>query len=230
LEAHYSQVRDNIYNDSTSGRIKTFNVVLNHIKEYKKTGRLLDIGCYTGLFMKLAIDQGWEAKGLEPSKWAAQIGERNYKLDIINGNTGLLKSLKDGFDLITMWDVIEHLSNPKEALQNIHSLLKNDGVFVLSTMRCQSLFYNLSGNLWPWFMRMHLYYFTEKTITRLLSDCGFRVINIRPYTHYIGLDYLSYKFSIFHSIMAKLAKNRLLKKVVFPVQLGDFMEVYAVKK
>lgn len=78
-------------------------------------------------------------------------------------------------------------------------------------------------------MRMHLYYFTVKTITEMLKDSGFKVIRIRPYTHYVSLNYLFYKLMPSDNRLSVFFNNPVLKRIIVPVQLGDFMEVYASK-
>lgn len=223
IEGLYREVRDDEYLKFSRARIKTFQRALRNLHFYKSSGRLLDIGSYTGIFMKTAREKGWEVYGIEPSVWAAGIGIKEYGLNIINSSIYNAQNLSIEFDAITMWDVIEHLDDPREALRICWGRLSDKGILAISTMSCRGLFFNLCGRYWPWFMRMHLYYFTPQTINRMLKETGFKVIFIKPYVHYTSLQYLLRKF-------APSLKSEVFKDIIFPVQLGDFMEVYACKE
>jgi len=76
----YKEVRDESYYMVSAAREKTFKRTLDHIGEIKKGKKLLDVGCYTGLFMHLARIYGWECLGIEPSEWASEFGKEKYKL------------------------------------------------------------------------------------------------------------------------------------------------------
>lgn len=228
IEKAYKNVVDETYHHASQGRIRTFNRILRRPQMQKK-GSLLDVGCYTGLFVKLAIEAGFEAMGIEPSSWASEIGRNEYGLNIINTNIyGFTPENK--FNIITMWDVLEHLHDPYGALKICHDSLSDDGMLAISTMRCQGIFFSLCGKYWPWFMRMHLYYFTVSTLTRALEKSGFRVIAVHPYTHYVDAGYLFYKMSLSRIRFFDSSHNIRLKDITIPVQLGDFMEVYALRQ
>lgn len=222
IQSLYKGVKDDIYHEALAGRIKTFNKILLR-PEMKDVGRsILEIGCYTGLFMKLAAQKGFNVLGIEPSTWAAQIGRKEYGLEIIN--SGIYDAKIDRkFDIICMWDVLEHLPDPGLALKICHNMLLDNGILAISTMRCEGAFYSFCGRYWPWFMKMHLFYFTTNALSRMLEKNGFKIIAIYPYAHYISLDYLFYKITSIHK------KLTPLNKIIFPVQMGDFMEVYAIR-
>lgn len=231
LENFYRQVKDLPYDMVSAARKKTFKRTLLHLEKYKyKEGmKLLDIGCYTGLFMNMARLRGWNVFGVEPSQWASNVGRETNKLMIANSTIFEVNKIADKFDVITMWDVLEHLSNPCLALKICHERLLADGIIAISTMRCQGLFYSLCGSRWPWFMRMHLYYFTIHTMTKMLEQTGFHIIHVRPYTHDTSLDYLFYKFIVLGDRFSSFLRNSVFRNIILPVQLGDFMEVYAKK-
>lgn len=224
IEDSYSQVRDDQYMRFSEARFITFRKALKHAEELKSGKSLLDVGCYTGVFMKAAVLKGWHAVGIEPSHWACETRTNEHNLKIINASIYNAHEIKDKFDLITLWDVIEHLTDPKSVLKICRDKLLDDGIIAISTMRCQGLFYRLCGRRWPWFMRMHLYYFSAKTITEMLKHAGFKVIRIRPYIHYVSLGYLFYKLTSGNN---RFLENSGLANIIVPVQLGDFMEVYA---
>lgn len=228
IEDAYRKVTDEVYCEASASRIRTFEKLFRR-PEIKKAGKtLLDIGCYTGLFMHLAGKRGFHVSGIEPSSWAAKIGIDKYGLDIINESI-YSAQIERKFDLITMWDTIEHLNDPYRALKICYDKLADNGIIAISTMRCSGLFYAFCGRRWPWFMRMHSFYFTEKTLSMMLEKAGFLVLAIYPYTHYISLDYLFYKIPFLNMNFLLNRHNKAFKKIVFPVRMGDFMEIYAIK-
>jgi len=111
-----------------------------HIKQYKKQGRILDLGCGTGRFLHLAEGEGFDAVGVELSLPAAEFAKRRFTLrtavsDIENA------SIKDkSFDIVTMFHTLEHLRDPCRALQNIHRILRKDGIVVLAVPNASAHF------------------------------------------------------------------------------------------
>lgn len=230
IENFYRNVKDETYCYVSQARIKTFKRAMLHLERYRKGFRLLDLGCYTGLFMDIARLRGWEVFGIEPSVWASMIARDKNGLCVINGSIFDEKEIKDNFfDVITMWDVLEHLVNPRAALEICHRKLSKGGIIAISTMRCEGVFFSLCGHRWPWFMRMHLFYFTLNTLSRLLKEAGFRILGIHPYVHYIGLNYFFYKMASLNKYFLNFLKNKIFQQITFPVNLGDFVEVYAAK-
>jgi len=187
-------------------RVATFRRSLRHlIKAYglapSRSSYVLDVGCASGAFPKAAHDLGFTAIGVEPNRWMAERGRRVYGLDV---RTGVLEDQDFGgrkFDLITLWDVIEHLVNPCEIVSIIGSHLKDDGLLVVNFPNHDSLARRLLGQNWPMYANVHLTYFTSKTMTRLLAKMGFQVIRIRPFYQTLELGYVlkraAAKFRVF---------------------------------
>ncbi len=166
------------------------------IDRYKKRGRLLDIGCSAGFFLKVARDQGWEAQGLELSEDTAALAEKWYGLEVTVGT--LRESLfpANHFDVVTLWDVIEHLDDPKKTLFIINQILKPDGIVAIATPNIDGLFPALSYkvanllNHWPHpEPPRHLFQFSKKTLTRLLELTGFKVSDIQDERIPIGYTF-----------------------------------------
>jgi 2-polyprenyl-3-methyl-5-hydroxy-6-metoxy-1,4-benzoquinol methylase len=136
----------------------------------------------------------------------------------------------DRYDVLTMWDVVEHLENPRSELQAAFRLLEPGGSLHLSTIDAGSHFARLLGRRWPWLMDMHLYYFDRSTIDTLLTQAGFELEHISHYTHVVSADYLLGKAEAVFTPTRPLA--RALRRVVparwrVPVNLGDNMHVVA---
>lgn len=140
---------------------------LNEI--YPQKGKLLDIGCSTGQFMKLAQEDGWDVEGLELNKNAAKIA-RDNDLIVHEKKIEQMDYDNESFDLITLWGVFEHLTNPNDMLSNIYKLLKKKGMVLLFVPNGNSLIIRMtrehnstvSG-------RAHLWYFTPRTMEKILK-------------------------------------------------------------
>lgn len=141
-------------------------------------GSILDIGCATGEFLDTAQKNGWSALGIEISKFASEIAKKRYGLQII---TGALKDQcipENTFDVITMWDVIEHLSYPQNDLKIINKSLKDEGFLLICTPNVGSLRSKREGSDWYGYRvsREHLLFFSRKTIEKMLEETNFKVI------------------------------------------------------
>ena len=185
----YDGVVDRRYEEERSGRIATFSRDLAALERHEQGGRLLDVGCHLGLFLDVARAAGWDVAGLEPSCWSVERA-RERGLDVRHGTLDTVQLPPGSFDVVTMWDVIEHLSDPLAELRRIHRLLRADGLLALSTMNVDALFPRLVGRRWPWYMQMHLVYFSRRTLHNMLVKAGFRVVEMAPHRRVVRLSYL----------------------------------------
>ncbi len=231
----YQAVEDPLYLEEREGRVLTFE---HHLKPLERitgppNGRpLLDVGCYTGVFVEIAARHGWDAWGLEPSHWAVEQA-RARGLHVVQGTLETAELPEGGFDVVTMWDVIEHLTDPRRALQRSHRLLKPGGLLVVHTIDIESPFARLMGARWPWLMEMHIYYFSRRTLRAMLEECGFRVLSDRPQGRYLRLGYLMSRVGALVPLVGRPAEwlvTKLgLRGLGVPVNLGDLFTAYAVK-
>lgn len=152
--------------------------------------RVLDVGCAGGAFPKAAADLGFSVVGVEPSRWLVDYGRRTYGLDLRAGGLAEQGFEDASFDMATLWDVLEHLDRPAELLAECRRVLKADGVLVLTYPDYASLARRLLGSRWPFFLAVHLYYFTPDTLGRLLRKCGFEPVHRRPYWQTLELGYV----------------------------------------
>src|SRR5439155_7104067 len=155
----YQAVADERYEEEASGRVETFSRALEDLSRHESPGRLLDVGCHIGIFLDVARRAGWETYGVELSRWSADRA-RARGLRVVDGTLETAGFEAGSFDVITMWDVIEHLADPFTELQRAAKLLRPGGLLALSTMNVDAWFPRLLGRRWPWYMQMHLYYFT----------------------------------------------------------------------
>ena len=162
-------------------RIRGFKQRLDELERHiGSRGKALDFGCAVGLFVKVAADAGWDAVGVERSVWAADYGRRHYGLNIVSGNEVECENFNQRFELITMWDVLEHLEEPRAVLEQAARWLKPGGVLALNTVDSASLGARLAGAHWRHLAPPHhLQYFTRQSLMHLLTAAGFRVLEVR---------------------------------------------------
>jgi len=144
-------------------------------------GRLLDVGCGAGLFVCAAQKAGWEATGVDPSAWAVARGLE--RCPGVRFRAGLLSEVDfpaGSFEVVTLWNVLEHLPRPAETLDRIRSWLTRDGWLFLSLPNADSRIARLMGKRWVLLLREHLWYFSPTTMATLLSRSGFVLVDARP--------------------------------------------------
>ena len=129
---------------------------------------LLDIGTGTGALLDVALEFGFKAIGLEPDKNFIQKKDERA-LKVVNSTLEKSDFKPNTFDVITMFDVLEHMRDLNSTLQKISSILKPGGLLVVSTPDTNSLSFKLMGKNWPHFKREHIYYFSNKNLSVLLS-------------------------------------------------------------
>ncbi|OGX24057.1 MAG: hypothetical protein A2Y03_02440 [Omnitrophica WOR_2 bacterium GWF2_38_59] len=233
LEVNYNLVEDSNYKSEIEGRKKTFQRNLKNVLRFKIKGDLLDVGCALGVFLAEAQKKEWSVSGIEPSEWCVNQCRELFDLqDVVVGTYRNLSCFGRKFDLVTMWDVLEHLDDPLVALKNCADVLNEDGILAFSTVNIGSIYAKILGKRWPWLMKMHIYYFDKKTIRQYLKKIGFEILEIRQYKHTISADYLLYKLKRINKILYYTVV--FIKRIIFldrniylTVCMGDFMEVYA---
>jgi len=193
----YTEGDDPTYVSQLQARERTFAASLDEIERAAGgPGRLLDIGTAAAAFVAAARARGWQAEGCEPNKWLAEWGARHYGLTIRQGSV-FEQDYEDGsFDVVTLWDVIEHTLNPREMLERCFRLLKPGGILVVNYPDIGSWIARALGRNWLFLTSVHLYYFDRGTIGRMLEATGFRVETVRPHWQRLELDYILFRGSV----------------------------------
>ncbi|MEM7333744.1 MAG: class I SAM-dependent methyltransferase [Chloroflexota bacterium] len=164
------------------------------INKRPSAGTILDVGCATGYFLKAMAEKGWTAKGVEPSAYASAYAREQLQLDV---QTGVLADYQseEKFDVITLWDVLEHVNDPLETLQQARQLLKPNGLIVISLPNPSGIEAALFGNYWVgWERPRHLFLFTPKLIQAYLEKTGYRFLTIESFNGRLSLTLLSLEF------------------------------------
>lgn len=212
-EGYYTGQWDQVYKDyigQRDRRVASFRNRVGLLRKYVNAGRLLEVGCAAGFFLE-AAKENFEVQGVELSEYSSR-----YARDALGHcvHTGTLASAglaAESFDVAVLWDVIEHVTDPRTTLAEVRRVLKPGGVLALSTGDIGSLKARCNLKGWglmapPW----HLYYYSKRTIRRLLADVGFEVAHLETNSVY------TYSTSPFWN-------NRLLRSLTYRLRLGDIM-------
>lgn len=190
---------------------------IKDIIKFKQKGELLDVGSAKGLFLLIARKHGFAVHGLEISKYAADFTQEAFDIQTSIGTLENVDLKGKQYDVITMFDVIEHFQNPMRSMLKIRKALKDNGILIVDTPNIESMYSKLKSTNWQGYGRFHLYYFSHDTLIRLLRKAGFEPLSVTSPKHdVISFDALwrwgliSYKAytrleQIF--ILSKLAPN-----------------------
>lgn len=165
------------------------------IEHLQPNGRLLDVGCATGVFLNEMRNAGWDVIGIEPNREASKYAREHFGVPVYTGTLRDMCLPGASFDVITMWDVLEHLHTPWLDLKEASRLLKEGGLLVIRIPNLESLEAQLFGPLWVgWDLPRHLYLFPRKALTVALEQLGFRIEAIRCFATSHAAFVLSLKF------------------------------------
>lgn len=191
----YAQGEDAAHVAQDAMRIRTFTKALHGLaRRYdiplSRATTLLDIGCASGAFLKAAHELGLTTVGIEPNRWMAAYGRTMYGLDVRAGTLADHHFADGQFDLVTLWDVIEHVPNPSAELDEIHRILKPGGLLLVNYPDYTSLPARVLGWKWPFWLSVHLTYYSPETIRAQLDKARFKVLELGPHWQTLELDYV----------------------------------------
>jgi 2-polyprenyl-3-methyl-5-hydroxy-6-metoxy-1,4-benzoquinol methylase len=154
------------------------------IEKHRQGGRILDVGCSFGAFLEVAREGGWETYGVEISDDTASLA-RARGLNVVTGTLADGPLPTSSVDVVTLWDVLEHVRDPVGSLRLANAILGPGGIIGLSTPNVDGVFPRLSllsarvAGVWPHpEPPFHLVQFSKKTIKRSLQRAGFEILEI----------------------------------------------------
>jgi 2-polyprenyl-3-methyl-5-hydroxy-6-metoxy-1,4-benzoquinol methylase len=242
----YESVVDTRYLDEHAARVATFarnirplEALLGHTANghtpaasAQDSHRLLDVGAHVGVFVEVAAKRGWEASGLEPSRWAVEQGRQRG----LTMHQGILRDAEldqAAYDAVTMWDVVEHLIDPMADLVEAERLLKPGGALLVHTINVDSALARLMGKHWPWLVEMHNYFFSPTTLGTMVEKAGLEVHSAHTQGRYLHLGYLLSRLSGFSAPLGKLAEGTAkalgIEHWLVPINTGDLFTLLATK-
>lgn len=180
------------YVDEIENHRRTFAERIRRLPSPLPGQRLLDVGASIGVFVEQARRAGWEAEGIEPSEWASSYARGQLGQPVRTGIVDRTAAPAGHYQVITMWEVVEHLPDPAAVLADLHHLLAPGGILALSTPDAGSLVTRLMGRRWPGWQKIpeHLYFFDRGTLDRLLRGAGLEPFEWRHVSLTVSRRYL----------------------------------------
>ncbi len=150
--------------------VRRYQALLDRFEPYRKTNRILDVGCGYGFFLEIAREKGWEVYGLEISPEA--VSEcRKKGIETVETEIQNAPFDPESFDIVVSIEVIEHINTPREFVSGIHKFLRPGGIAYLTTPNFNSLLrYWLGKNYDIIEYPNHLCYYTPKTLRKLFAE------------------------------------------------------------
>jgi SAM-dependent methyltransferase len=177
-----------------------------------QTGRVLDVGCATGNFLNAFRRRGWEVYGVELNAQAAAYAHERLSLPVFAGDL-VDAHFPDGwFDLVILWDVLEHMHDPKGVLREAARVTRSEGRLVLSLPDPDSIEARVFGPYWAgWDIPRHLYVFTRGVLDYLLSETGWQMSEVLNLTGRHWLLMLSLRFWLEERLLPGALRQALLR-------------------
>lgn len=184
----------------------------------KTAGKLLDIGCGVGDYIKTAEQHGWQCTGVEPSDIAREIAGKKIQAKIIQSEE--LEKIPDKtFDVITMWHVLEHVDNIKWQVTQLQRLLKENGRIIIAVPNYKSYDANYYKEKWAAYdVPRHLNHFNQKTMVKIFKTNDLELISTNRlkwdayYISYMSEQYRHHKFPLIKGAYRGLVSNCKARK------------------
>lgn len=202
VSGNYEVLRKNI--DFYQAIYQKYINLINSENGSLKNKKILDIGCFTGDFLSLVQDKGAIPYGVELQKDAFKIANKKFPNKIQNCFFEKAK-FNFKFDIITMFGLIEHLTNPERLLMLVYSWLADDGIIIIQTPNTDSIFAKILKRYWPPYEPIeHIHYFSQKNIRMFLEKYKFNNIEVIPHYKKLSIDYVFCMLGNFGSEFQKI--------------------------
>lgn len=179
------QSRKDMYESRKSFFVNIFIPIVEKIKRFKPSGKILDVGCSSGILLELLKKQKFDTYGIEPNKMAFSIAKRKFGNKIFHGTltqfyySVLMRSSKQEFDVVIYNHVLEHTIDPRKEITLAKKILKNDGILVIGVPNTNNIIFKLREKYWESLMPLeHVWHFSERYLIAFLNNLGFSILGI----------------------------------------------------
>lgn len=215
------------YDADKEPMVPTFNKYIDLFAKYgKPSGSLFDIGAATGFFLKIAKKRGYSVSGVEMSDHAAKMA-RNDGINVSSGDMMSMTIESASFDIVTMLDVLEHMTEPFRELMETKRILKPHGLLVVNAPNGQSVLARILKTKWHLVLPPeHLFYFSPKNLSMYMEQNGFKTL----YSGSIGKKFtFQYIFKMLYkwqklpvwNFLSKVFSKGFLSHIYIPINLYD---------
>lgn len=236
--APYYEIADDefVYNDPINIENLTyyFKNARDLINAKVDKGRILDVGCSTGLF--LDVMEGWERHGIEFPSQAGDVARGKYGDRIHLGTLENYDGEPGSFDCVTFFDSFDHMLHPTDILERCRRLLRPGGLLVIKVHDTGCLFAKLSGkSLYSIVPPYHVFFYTRPSLENALRQARFKVTDFRHMAHILLIKTIPFRLSrgnrnsVFYRIFQML-ENTSIGGMKVRKNLHDLMTVFATKE
>jgi 2-polyprenyl-3-methyl-5-hydroxy-6-metoxy-1,4-benzoquinol methylase len=237
VEAEYARGVYNDYVAAANLKALTFSTRARRIAARVRGGRLLDVGASAGFFVEQALDAGFDAYGVELSNEAVSSASPRVRERLTVGDVNALAlEGTTPFDVVTAFDLIEHVFDPVRFLQEIRRVARPGALLVITTPDVGHVLRYILRGRWPMFQPMqHTVLFSRRGLRLALTRAGFRDIEIGPATKTLTADYLAGQVDMYLPLAVKLyraAAKAIPEKVrsaPVNVNIGELMAFARVR-
>jgi SAM-dependent methyltransferase len=228
-EQHY---KAGVYTEYTRARplkLATFRRRIELLKQHKPTGKLLDLGCACGFMIEAALEAGYDAWGVEFSREAIAAAEPRIRDRIHHGDINQLE--RGEFDVITAFDILEHVQDPLASLRQWAELLRPGGLLVVTSPDTDSLFRKVMRSRWPMLQPLqHTFLFSGSGMRTGLEKAGLEPLDVRSAHKVMTIDYLVGQLAIYFPtpvrVFQRVSKAFLgATSLPIPFRIGEFIAI-----
>lgn len=212
---------------------QNFIKCLAEIEELTSGRKIFDVGTATGYFLDLAAERGWQTAGAEISPFAADLAVQKGH-DIFLGKLENFVP-KNNYDVVTMWDVLEHLDAPQKYLRAINRMLSENGILVINTINKECLWARLWGKRWHAIIPPeHLFYWSPFNLKALLTEQGFLILASKTIGKQFSSSYVFKTLADWQNLrvwhkLSNFFNSKFWRGFGLPINLGDNIFVVAKK-
>ncbi|NQE45998.1 Ubiquinone biosynthesis O-methyltransferase [ANME-1 cluster archaeon GoMg2] len=203
---------------------------MRYLRKYKESGRLLDLGCGLGFFLRYA-EKYYETYGIDLSHFGIKEAKKRCNTEMVVGSATYIPFKDNYFDVITCFDLLEHMENPKDAIAECYRLLKDDGLLVITTPNISSNGLKWKKEKWFGFRdETHISLLSNDEWINMLKKNSFKIVDV----FYDGLwdtPYFEVVPRVFQDLMIKYPSIVLFGfGLKFPRSLGENLCIVACKR
>ncbi len=214
--------------------LRVFDEHIADLERLERPGSLLDVGCALGFLLEAARRRGWSVTGSDISAFAAQYAQREFGITVHVGTIDSVNLPEAAFDVVTAFEFIEHVPDPRSALERLRKCLREGGLLVLTTPNAGSWRARLRPARFPGFCdQTHLTFFTAGTLKRFLSEAGFETVEIRSEVSVVTASTLAH-LGVHNSGQLRAWTNRVMpnfkrgvRRLLGRMLGGNGMKIYA---
>ena len=232
----YNESSDEDFVSQNSYRYNTFDKYFSNFMNkmdfsYKEI-HVTDIGAASGVFLSALKNRGISSSGLEANSWLVNYGRKHYGVDLHRGGDLDFVPNSEMRNIVTYWDVLEHLPDPKSSISFMASALRKESIIFLSLPSTDSKSFKFLKWYWPMHLDVHLFYFNQKSLDALFSNLGFKRIYVSNYWQTISIGYLILRilriisFNRFSNLDSTKFTDSWLNRIPFPYSVGQRIYVY----